>query len=138
MTPEPVTIRVEDLANAVLMLLALVWAGRLAAWWLASRRRDDDYGEERRFLRRISNRRCALCGRPIREGRIFPHPESEVIDHVWPQARGGSNHWTNLALAHNDCNLRKSAKLPSLWLRWRIYHRNLRCRRISDRGYWPR
>ena len=43
--------------------------------------------------------RCHLCGAPL----DFEN-ETIVVDHVEPQAQGGSNDLSNLLLAHSKCN----------------------------------
>ena len=43
---------------------------------------------------------CPLCG-----GTMLP--EDITIDHILPKSRGGSNHISNLQLAHLACNLDK-------------------------------
>jgi len=48
------------------------------------------------------NERCYLCGAPY-----------EVIDHVIPLSRGGTNWPSNLRPACNYCNNKKHASLPS-------------------------
>lgn len=78
--------------------------------------------------RRNGKRECLLCHR-IREtlrGRadsetkeyiaiilkdpcVYCGNQADTIDHIVPFARGGSNHWTNLAPACRSCNCKKKA-----------------------------
>ena len=71
--------------------------------------------------RTVANREgydCHLCGRPVdpgdyrrtRSGQFVAGPDYPTVDHVRPQARGGTHHWTNLKLAHKRCNSRKHTK----------------------------
>lgn len=47
---------------------------------------------------------CTYCGRSAPE--VVLH-----VDHIWPLARGGSNHPSNLKTACKDCNLGKATAL---------------------------
>ncbi len=47
---------------------------------------------------------CYLCGEPI--GNTEAH-----ADHVYPKSAGGSNHWSNIGVAHSTCNLKKQAQI---------------------------
>lgn len=50
---------------------------------------------------------CGLCKDPI------DSIHEATVDHVIPLARGGSNHFDNLQLAHQDCNSNKGAQLEA-------------------------
>ena len=47
---------------------------------------------------------CGICHRPL-GGEVH-------IDHIIPKSRGGSDDDANLQLAHAQCNLAKSDKMP--------------------------
>lgn len=54
---------------------------------------------------------CYICGgRMLRERELGPRLMAS-IDHVIPKARGGTNHRSNLRLAHRMCNSWKGARL---------------------------
>lgn len=48
--------------------------------------------------------RCQLCGGKVDRGVSVPHPESPVIDHILPLARGGRDEVRNVHCAHFRCN----------------------------------
>jgi 5-methylcytosine-specific restriction endonuclease McrA len=50
---------------------------------------------------------CHICGKAIDLAVRWPDPESGVVDHHVPVARGGTDQLSNLAGAHNRCNLAK-------------------------------
>ena len=52
--------------------------------------------------------KCVLCGRGVEDG-VKLH-----IDHFIPIAGGGTSEYDNLRTLCEDCNLGKSAKMPSL------------------------
>lgn len=52
---------------------------------------------------------CAYCG-----------AKSEQTDHIVPLARGGTDHWWNLARACADCNLRKHDKTAEEFMRGEV------------------
>lgn len=55
---------------------------------------------------------CSICGKPVDKSLKAPHPLSKTVDHVIPVSRGGHpSAIENLALAHRECNQRKSDKL---------------------------
>lgn len=56
----------------------------------------------RLWILRRDGHRCRLCG-----------DLAEHVDHIWPQARGGSDAPENLQAACVPCNSHKSADLPS-------------------------
>lgn len=43
---------------------------------------------------------CHICGKPINYTLTSPHPESFVIDHVIPLAKGGEDALSNVRAAH--------------------------------------
>ena len=63
---------------------------------------------------------CHLCGMRVDEDDFTRSPAGDFIaganyptvDHLLPKSRGGSNHWTNLKLAHLRCNSAKSTRTP--------------------------
>ncbi|WP_443081940.1 HNH endonuclease [Synechococcus sp. BA-132 BA5] len=56
---------------------------------------------------------CALCGTPIED------LEAAEVEHLTPAVRGGSNHYSNLALAHVPCNREKTKKTLGEYISWR-------------------
>lgn len=55
---------------------------------------------------------CALCGHPVDKQLPTPHPYSAEVDEVVPVAQGGDPlAWSNVQLAHRQCNQRKAAAL---------------------------
>lgn len=48
---------------------------------------------------------CGLCKEPIDSF------EEATVDHIIPRARGGSNRFDNLQLAHENCNSEKGCRL---------------------------
>lgn len=57
---------------------------------------------------------CSICGCPVDKSLKYPHPLSPVIDHIIPVSKGGHpSDIKNLALAHNQCNLKKTDKVYS-------------------------
>lgn len=48
---------------------------------------------------------CGICGEPL------DSIDEATVDHVVPLARGGSNRFENLQLAHPDCNTHRGANL---------------------------
>lgn len=53
---------------------------------------------------------CGICGEPVDMTLRMPDLMSASVDHIFPFARGGSHDPSNLQLAHNICNRRKSAR----------------------------
>lgn len=94
-------------------------SGRYCSAWC--QKRDKDVGNSRanrkamrdRVAARLSeiaerdNWICQLCGMPIDQAIVGPHPRCASIDHKLPLSRGGTNHDDNLQLAHLGCNARK-------------------------------
>lgn len=54
--------------------------------------------------------RCVLCGRSVQDDKITLH-----LDHFIPLAGGGTSDYDNLRTLCSDCNLGKSAKMPT-WI----------------------
>jgi 5-methylcytosine-specific restriction endonuclease McrA len=50
---------------------------------------------------------CHICGQAIDLTVRWPDPMSGVFDHVLAVARGGTDQLSDLAAAHNHCNLDK-------------------------------
>jgi len=48
---------------------------------------------------------CQYCGETLKTHEL-------TFDHVIPRSRGGDTTWENIVAACNDCNVRKSDKLP--------------------------
>ena len=49
---------------------------------------------------------CDMCGESVTE-------KTRTVDHITPQALGGSNQVSNLRTAHRSCNSQKSDHLPT-------------------------
>lgn len=56
---------------------------------------------------------CALCGLRIDYDIKWPDPQSFVVDHIHPIAKGGAHTFANTQPAHADCNSRKRARVTS-------------------------
>lgn len=56
---------------------------------------------------KVQGRNCYLCGCEI------PHNETITKDHVFPKKLGYSLN-SNLMLAHQECNVKKAHRLPTL------------------------
>ena len=54
---------------------------------------------------------CHLCGQPIDYTLSHPHPDSYVVDHIVPLAKGGDDTLSNKAAAHRGCNRAKGYRL---------------------------
>ena len=55
----------------------------------------------RREIRRElweSSKLCGICGKQL------PGEKASTIDHIIPVSKGGSDHISNLQLAHDKCN----------------------------------
>ena len=50
---------------------------------------------------------CGLCGESVTE-------RTRTVDHITPQALGGSDRVSNLRTAHKSCNSQKSDHFPTL------------------------
>jgi 5-methylcytosine-specific restriction endonuclease McrA len=51
---------------------------------------------------------CHLCGKDVDLSLSGRHQRGPTIDHIVPVSLGGTNDPENLALAHRDCNVKKS------------------------------
>lgn len=54
---------------------------------------------------------CHICGEPIDYSLDWSQPQSFVVDHVVPLAKGGSDTRDNKKAAHRSCNSTKRARL---------------------------
>jgi len=54
---------------------------------------------------------CGLCHAHVDPALMWPHPQSRVLDHIIPLARGGAHTRDNVQIAHWLCNARKGARL---------------------------
>lgn len=52
---------------------------------------------------------CHICGCKVNVKADINSGDYPSIDHVIPKSNGGPHQWWNVALAHRDCNSRKSA-----------------------------
>jgi 5-methylcytosine-specific restriction endonuclease McrA len=57
---------------------------------------------------------CALCGKPIE------NMDAGQVEHLTPAVKGGSNHNSNLAIAHGSCNREKANKTLGEYILWRF------------------
>ncbi len=69
--------------------------------------------EDRQKLFREQSGLCALCGKPIENW------QAGQVEHLTPAVRGGSNQYSNLALAHVSCNREKANKTLGEYIEWR-------------------
>lgn len=53
---------------------------------------------------------CHICLEEVDKELKFPEPLSATVDHIIPSALGGSDDRSNLRLAHNLCNQKRSTK----------------------------
>lgn len=77
----------------------------------ALQRAGDDY-----TLREIAERdgwRCHLCQRQVPDRPYKARPNDATIDHLIPVSAGGQDVRTNVALAHNECNSKRSNLGPA-------------------------
>jgi 5-methylcytosine-specific restriction endonuclease McrA len=54
-------------------------------------------------IKRYGTLTCYLCSEPIEFGK-------DTFDHIIPVCKGGSDDYSNLAIAHRSCNSKKNAK----------------------------
>ncbi|WP_081790466.1 HNH endonuclease [Nocardioides sp. URHA0032] len=81
----------------------------------ARRYRDGSTTTTAQDLSRRDGALCGLCGCDVDMTARRPDLMTPSIDHVVPLSRGGSNHPSNLQLAHLLCNLSKGNRIfPSL------------------------
>ena len=57
--------------------------------------------------------RCHLCKKPVSKKHNGLHPKGPTIDHLVPVSAGGNDERDNVALAHRDCNVRRSNHGPA-------------------------
>lgn len=62
-------------------------------------------------LMKRENARCWLCGKKIDWTRQGLRPS---LDHVIPRSHGGTEHESNLRLAHVGCNAKRGNKVYAL------------------------
>lgn len=55
---------------------------------------------------------CWLCGKPVDKTLPGTHPNGPSIDHLTRRTDGGTNHRTNLRLAHLHCNTGRHTGSP--------------------------
>lgn len=65
----------------------------------------------RNFIFEAGDGICGICRKPIDPTIPYGRPDSLVIDHIIPLARGGTNDLVNLRPAHWYCNSRKGDRL---------------------------
>jgi hypothetical protein len=58
-------------------------------------------------LAHVTKALCGICHEPVNLSIRHPSPKSPSVDHVIPKAKGGTNEFTNLQLAHLGCNSAK-------------------------------
>lgn len=64
-------------------------------------------------LAREDGAKCHLCGKRV-DMRLSGHsPKGPTIDHLVPVSFGGTNDRINLALAHRECNVKRSNRGPA-------------------------
>lgn len=73
-------------------------------------KRSDQLRKKHRAIIARTKAACHICGNPIDYTLTYPHPESFVIDHVVPIAKGGSDELHNKKAAHAGCNSKKRAR----------------------------
>jgi 5-methylcytosine-specific restriction endonuclease McrA len=69
------------------------------------------------MLRRLSgeqNHRCCYCGTVTRFAKVQNRmiPDAATVEHVVPVGRGGSDDWSNLAMACMSCNGKRKSFDP--------------------------
>ena len=67
-------------------------------------------------LQQIGDRdgwRCHLCSNRVRADLSGMHPQGPTIDHLIPVSCGGSDDPVNVALAHRECNVKRSNRGPA-------------------------
>lgn len=82
--------------------------------------------QKREKLFRDQRGRCAICDGHMRLSQ--GHELSATLDHVIPRSKGGGGTWTNLRLAHRDCNTKRGSDVSDVFiyaaglraLRWNI------------------
>jgi 5-methylcytosine-specific restriction endonuclease McrA len=87
-----------------------------------ARRAKVKLGDNTISLRRVwqrDNGRCHICKQrtdlpSVWQGWNYSNewmPKAPTVDHILALANGGSHTWSNVALAHNECNSKKSDNL---------------------------
>jgi 5-methylcytosine-specific restriction endonuclease McrA len=53
---------------------------------------------------------CGICGQPVEPDCLWPDRRGRTIDHIVPLHPwwGGKEQWSNVHLAHFECNIRKN------------------------------
>src|SRR5678815_3369509 len=69
-----------------------------------------DISSEPKFSRRSVLLRDRFCCQYC--GRKFTHSKDLTFDHVVPRSQGGRTVWSNIVMACEPCNSRKSNKMP--------------------------
>lgn len=74
------------------------------------------YGRHNKWIRRQLIREhgaiCGLCEKPILRMK------DATIDHIVPLAKGGTDEYENMQLAHYDCNQEKGCMSPEEFRLW--------------------
>jgi 5-methylcytosine-specific restriction endonuclease McrA len=53
---------------------------------------------------------CQICLKRVPKNKKAPHPRSPTLDHIIPMSRPGGDHlYTNVRLAHFECNWKRGA-----------------------------
>jgi 5-methylcytosine-specific restriction endonuclease McrA len=73
--------------------------------------RNKDLAKKWRARIRRTKPACHICGQPINYEAEWLDPNSFVIDHVIPLAKGGEDAWHNVRAAHRACNSKKRARV---------------------------
>lgn len=71
-------------------------------------------GMTRRQIAERDGWKCHLCGELVPDRPYAAHPLDPTMDHLLPVSRGGTDHPSNLRLAHNKCNTDRGAALGSV------------------------
>ncbi len=94
------------------------WCGRLFAFRAAipqiycqsshahraNKRQWHPLGMTRRAIYERDNWRCHICGKKVPDRPYAARDDDPTCDHIVPVSAGGTDHPSNLALAHNRCN----------------------------------
>jgi 5-methylcytosine-specific restriction endonuclease McrA len=80
------------------------------------RKRCRKYGGSYEFVRRddIYERdswNCGICGEPVDQEAVWPHPLSPSLDHIVPLALGGDHSYANTQCSHLRCNQAKQHRI---------------------------
>ena len=74
-----------------------------------AKRDKTQQGKDRRRIA-ATKPNCYICGSEIDFALKTPDPMSYELDHIIPIARGGSDHISNKAASHRQCNSKKRAR----------------------------